>query len=49
MFILSWNYMRMFMKFVGACNFVKRSNRRAVKELRKLRYGIFKELDSMLA
>ena len=49
MFILSWNYMKMFMKFVGACNFVKKSNRPAVKELRKLRYGIFKELDSMLA
>jgi hypothetical protein len=49
MFILSWNYMKMFMKFVGACNFVKRANRPAVKELRKLRYGIFKELDSMLA
>ena len=49
MFILSWNYMRMFMKFVGSCNFVKKANRPAVKELRKLRYGIFKELDSMLA
>jgi hypothetical protein len=49
MFILSWNYMRMFMKFVGACNFVRRKNRPAVKELRKLRYSIFKELDSMLA
>jgi hypothetical protein len=49
MFILSWNYMRMFMKFVGACNFVKRKNRPAVKELRKLRYNTFKELDSMLA
>ena len=49
MFILSWNYMKLFMKFVGSCNFIKKSNRPAVKELRKLRYGIYKELDSLLA
>lgn len=49
MFILSWNYMKLFMKFVGSCNFVKMSNRPTVKELRKLRYNIFKELDSILA
>lgn len=49
MFILSWNYMRMFMRFIGACNFVKRSNKAEIKELRKLRYNLFKELDSILA
>lgn len=49
MFILSWNYMRMFMRFIGACNFVKKSNRAKVKELRKLRYNLFKELDELLA
>lgn len=49
MFILSWNYMRMFMRFVGACNFIKRKNRAEIKELRKLRYNLFKELDDILA
>ena len=49
MFILSWNYMRMFMRFVGACNFIKRKNRAEIKELRKLRYNLLKELDDILA
>ena len=49
MFILSWNYMRMFMRFVGACNFAKRKNKKEIKELRRLRYNLFKELDSILA
>lgn len=48
MFILAWNYMRMFMKFVGACNFVRRKNRAKVKELKKLRKSIFKRLDEIL-
>ena len=49
MFILSWNYLRMFWKFVGACNFVARRNRKGIRELKKLRKNIFKELDSILA
>ncbi len=48
MFILAWNYMRMFMKFIGACNFVRRKNRAKVKELKKLRKSIFKRLDEIL-
>lgn len=48
MFILAWNYMRMFMKFVGACNFVRRKNRAKVKELKELRKSIFKRLDEIL-
>ena len=27
MFILAWNYIRLFHKFVGSCNFVRRKNR----------------------
>lgn len=48
MFILAWNYIRMFMKFIGACNFVRRKNRAKVKELKKLRKSIFKRLDDIL-
>lgn len=48
MFILAWNYIRMFMKFIGACNFVRRKNRAKVKELKKLRKSIFKRLDEIL-
>lgn len=48
MFILSWNYLRMFWKFVGACNFVRRKNRKGVRELKKLRKKIFNGLDSVL-
>lgn len=48
MFILAWNYIRMFMKFIGACNFVRRKNRAKVKELKKLRKSIFKRLDNIL-
>ena len=48
MFILAWNYMRIFMKFVGTCNFTARKNRAKVRELRKLRRSIFKRLDAIL-
>ena len=48
MFLLAWNYMRLFMKFLGTCNFRLRKNRKKIKELRKLRYSIFKRLDDML-
>ena len=48
MFILAWNYMRMFMKFLGTCNFVSRKNRARIKELRKLRISIFRRLDAIL-
>ena len=48
MFILVWNYMRMFMKFIGSCRFVARRNRAKVAELRELREKIHAELDSLL-
>lgn len=48
MFILAWNYMRMFLKFVGSCRFVKRSNRAKVEELKALRRSIFARLDAIL-
>ena len=48
MFILSWNYMRLYRKFVGSINFVRSKNRKEVKELRKLRKSIFGRLDTLL-
>lgn len=48
MFILAWNYMRLFMKFVGTCNFVARRNREKVSFLRKLRTKIFSRLDKVV-
>lgn len=48
MFILAWNYMRLFMKFVGTCNFTARRNRAKVKELRKIRKSIFSRLDAII-
>ena len=49
MFILAWNYIRLFMKFLGTFNFVSRKNKKKIKELRRLRYDIFKRLDAVLA
>ena len=48
MFILAWNYIRMFLKFIGSCNFVARRNRSTIKELKKLRKSIFDRLDAIL-
>ena len=48
MFILAWNYMKIFMKFVGTCKFIKRSNRNEIKKLRELRKSIFSRLDSLI-
>ena len=48
MFILAWNYMRLFMKFVGTCNFTARRNRAKVKELREIRKSIFSRLDAII-
>lgn len=48
MFILAWNYMRLFMKFIGSYNFIARKNRKKIKELRKLRLSIFNRLDDLL-
>ena len=48
MFLLAWNYMRLFMKFLGTCNFRMRRNRNKINELRKVRKSVFKRLDDML-
>ena len=48
MFLLAWNYMRLFMKFIGTCNFIAPRNKKKIKELRKLRTSIFSRLDEML-
>ena len=48
MFILAWNYMRMFLKFVGSCRFVARKNRAKIAQLRQLRESIFSRLDNLL-
>ena len=49
MFILAWNFMRMFLKFVGSCRFVARRNRKDIAELRELRESIFNRLDQYLS
>ena len=46
MFLIAWNYMRLFMKFLGTCRFV--ANRRKVKEIHKLRLSVFNRLDALL-
>ena len=48
MFILAWNYMRLFIKFVGSCQFVRRKNRAKIAELRALRTSIYERLDAIL-
>ena len=48
MFILAWNYMRLFLKFVGSCIFVCRKNRSRIAELRELRESIYERLDAIL-
>lgn len=48
MFILAWNYMRLFLKFVGSCIFLRRKNRSRVAELRELRKSIYERLDAII-
>ena len=48
MFILVWNYLRLFWKFIGTCIFVKKSNRAKINELKELRASIYQRLDNML-
>ena len=48
MFVLVWNYMRLFWKFVGTCKFIKRSNRATINKLRELRTSIYSRLDNLL-
>lgn len=48
MFILSWNYMKLYRKFIGTVNFTRKKNRKEVKELRALRKSIFNRLDNLI-
>ena len=48
MFVLAWNYMRLFLRFKGTCIFVKRSNRNIINKLRELRTSIYERLDNLL-
>ena len=48
MFVLVWNYMKMFRKFVGTCNYVRRKNRSEIIRLRNLRKSIFDRLNKLL-
>jgi 1-acyl-sn-glycerol-3-phosphate acyltransferase len=48
MFILAWNYMRLFWRFVGTCRYVKHSNRSAIDKLRDLRTSIYERLDKLV-
>lgn len=48
MFVLAWNYMRLFWRFVGTCIFIKRKNRPVIEKLRALRTSIYERLDNML-
>ena len=48
MFLLAWNYMRLFMKFVGTCNFIAPRNKSKIRELRELRTNIYRRIDEMI-
>jgi hypothetical protein len=48
MFVLAWNYIRLFTKFKGTCIFIKRSNRDTINKLRELRTSIYERLDNLL-
>ena len=48
MFILAWNYMRLFWRFIGTCNFISRKNRAKVKQLHKLRMDVFSRLGKLI-
>ena len=48
MFIMAWNYIRLFHKFVGSCIFVARRNRGKIHALREIRTSIYTRLDTIL-
>ena len=48
MFVLAWNYLRLFWRFIGTCRYVKRSNRATINKLRDLRASIYERLDNLL-
>ena len=48
MFIMAWNYIRLYHKFMGSWRFVKPANRKTVKQLKALRKSIHNRLDAIL-
>ena len=48
MFVLAWNYMRLFWRFIGTCTFIARRNRPIISKLRELRTSIYNRLDNLL-
>lgn len=48
MFVLAWNYIRLYHKFMGSWRYVAPSNRSAIKHLRSLRASIHSRLDAIL-
>ena len=48
MFVLAWNFMRMFQKFMGSCRFVARKNRDKVSKLKEIRQRMFSQLDKLI-
>ena len=48
MFVLAWNYMRLFWRFIGTCRYIKRSNRDTINKLRELRTSIYERLDKFV-
>jgi 1-acyl-sn-glycerol-3-phosphate acyltransferase len=48
MFVLAWNYMRLFWKFIGTCIFIDRRNRKVINKLRDLRTSIYERLDKLV-
>ena len=48
MFLFAWNYIRLFRKLVGACNYVCGKNSSKVEELRELRKSVYGRLDAII-
>ena len=48
MFVLAWNYMRLFLRFRGTWIFIKHSNRDTINKLRDLRTSIYERLDKLV-
>lgn len=48
MFIMAWNYIRLYHKFMGSWRFVKPANRKTLKQLKALRKSIHNRLDAIL-
>ncbi len=48
MFVMAWNYMRLFWRFIGTCTFIARRNRKIISKLRELRTSIYERLDNFI-